>query len=141
MAWYGIVGLIAAICIAVFNGPQLIQVIKTKNTNGMSVWMLLLLIVGNLFFALNGIGVLLDTAKIPELAGRLSAGLPLFLANVVALTISVILMVFKLRSLYWAKKFDVTEKEFCENYESYKTKRKMLKAEKHAHKDTPSNVG
>lgn len=141
MAWYGIVGLIAAICIAVFNGPQLIQVIKTKNTNGMSVWMLLLLIVGNLFFALNGIGVLLDTAKIPELAGRLSAGLPLFLANVVALTISVILMVFKLRSLYWAKKFDVTEKEFCENYESYKTKRKMLRAEKHAHKDTPSNVG
>lgn len=131
LQWYFYVGIIAAICIAIFNAPQLIQVIKTKNTSGMSLGMLALLSFGNFCFALNGIGVL--CADMP-MGDKLSAGLPLFLANVIALAISCTLVALKVRSIYWAKKFETTEKQFCDNYQAYKTKIKMLKAEKQAAK-------
>lgn len=130
MAWYFYVGLIAAICIAIFSTPQLIKTIKTKHTEGLSVIMLLLMVFGDFCFALNGIGILAGVKYIPDLNSRLSSGLPLLLANVIAFTISAILLFLKLRSMHYAKIFKTTEKQFCDNYESYRTKIKMLKAEK-----------
>lgn len=133
MQWYFYIGLIAAICIAAFNFPQLIQVIKTKNTCGMSVIMLLILLGGDIFFVLNGIGILAD--KDMEQKARISAGLPLLLANLIATIMTATLLFFKLRAIRWAKKFEITEKEYCENYDSYRTKRKMIHAEKAAAKE------
>lgn len=136
LQWYFWVGLIAAVCISIFTMPQLIQVIRTKHTEGLSIMMLCLLTFGDFCFALNGIGVLVDTAHIPELGSRLSGGLPLFLANVIATTISAILLWIKFSRRRWAKKFGVTEKEFCDNYETFKAKIKMQKIEKKTKKIT-----
>lgn len=135
MDWYFYVGLIAAGCIAAFNAPQLIQVFKTKNTCGMSIGMLSLLLIGDLCFVLNGIGILADSGTTEH---KISAGLPILLANLVASVMTITLLVAKIKSLYWAKKFSTSEKQYCENYEAYKTKRRMLKASKKAAKQQPS---
>lgn len=129
--WYFWVGLIAAICISIFSMPQLVRVLKTKKTTEVSLLMYILLTFGDFCFALNGIGVLCSNSVLGE---RLAAGLPLLLANIVACTSAAIVLFFKLRNMHYAKKFSVTEKEFCDNYEAFKTKIKMAKAEKKAEK-------
>lgn len=134
LGWYFYIGLIAAICISAFTIPQLVQVIRTKNTCGLSAIMLGLLVFGDFCFALNGIGVLADKAHIPNIGSRLSGGLPLLLANIIACSISAILLFLKLRSMHYAKKFQTTEKQFCENYEAYKAKIRIARAEKDAAK-------
>lgn len=132
MAWYFYLGLVAAICIAAFTIPQLVQVLKTKNTCGLSAIMLALLVFGDFCFALNGIGLLAD--KSAEMVVRLSGGLPLLLANIISCSISAILLFLKLRALHYAKKFQTTERQFCDNYQAYKTKIKMARADKEAAK-------
>lgn len=102
--------------------PQLIKTIKTKNTSSLSLLMLIILDLGSLFFVIQGIGVCADKA--------LSAGLPILLGNLCSLIISSIILTFKSRNLYYARVFQTTEKQFCENYEDYKLKVKMRKAEK-----------
>ncbi|XQP55102.1 MAG: SemiSWEET family sugar transporter [Mycoplasmoidaceae bacterium] len=136
MTWYFWIGLIAAACIAVYCMPELIHVIKTKNTCGISIWMLILMLAGDLFFVLNAIGIFADQSN----HHNIDAGLPLLLANGIAMIIGIVLLVFKVRSMHYAKVFKTTEKQFCENYESYKPRIKMLKAEQAAAKDvvTPS---
>lgn len=131
--WYFWIGLIAAVCIAIFSMPQLIKTIKTKHTEGLSIMMLSLLVFGDFCFALNGIGMLIDN--------NLAGGLPLLLANIVACSTSAVLLMIKFNAMRWAKKFGVSEKAYCDNYDSYKTKKKMLRAEKHAQKNKPSNLG
>ncbi|MBQ0045641.1 MAG: hypothetical protein KBS35_02000 [Mycoplasma sp.] len=126
MAWYFYTGLVAAVCVAAFTIPQLVQVLKTKNTCGLSVLMLALLVFGDFMFIVSAIGQLTH--------GEISAGLPLLLANIIADTTSGILLFLKLRAMYYAKKFGTTEKLFCDNYQSYKTKIKMARAEKAASK-------
>ena len=137
MEWYGIIGLIAAACISVYCLPELIHVIKTKNTCGISIWMLILMLAGDFFFVLNAIGIFVD----PDNHHNIDAGLPLLLANGIAFIVGAILMAFKLRSMHYSKKFQTTEKQFCENYESYRTKIRMAKAEKEAAKkvEVPSD--
>lgn len=136
--WYFWVGLIAAICISIFSMPQLIRVLKTKNTTEVPLLMYILLTFGDFCFALNGIGVLCSNS---ELAERLAAGLPLLLANLVACSTAAIVLFIKLRNMHYAKKFQTTEKQFCENYEAYKTKIRMAKAEKEAAKKLTVNEG
>lgn len=131
--WYFWIGLIAAVCIGIFSMPQLIKTLKSKHTEGLSTAMLCLLVFGDFMFLLDGLGMMID--------GNLAGGLPLFLANVVADTSSAILLGLKLRSLHYAKVFHTTEKQFCDNYEDYRTKIKMRKSEKEAAKkvETPSD--
>ena len=128
IAWYFWVGLIAATCISIYCLPELIHVIKTKNTCGISLWMLILMLTGDLFFVIQAIGMWADQGYEDNISGAL----PLLLANGIALVVGSILMALKLRSIHYAKKFETTEKQFCENYEAYKTKIKMLKADKSA---------
>lgn len=124
--WYFYTGLVAAICVAAFTIPQLVQVLKTKNTCGLSAVMLSLLTFGDFMFVISAIGQLADH--------NLSAGLPLLLANIIACSISAILLFLKLRALHYAKKFQTTERQFCDNYQAYKTKIKMARADKEAAK-------
>lgn len=126
MAWYFYTGLVAAVCVAAFTIPQLVQVLKTKNTCGLSVVMLALLVFGDLMFVVSAIGQLVH--------GEISAGLPLLLANIVADSTSGVLLFLKVRSMYYAKKFQTTERQFCDNYQAYKTKIKMARADKEAAK-------
>lgn len=128
VTWYFYIGLIAAICISIYCLPELVHVLKTKNTTGISIWMLVLMLIGDLFFVIQAIGMWAD----PGYEDNISGALPLLLANGIALVVGTILFVLKIRSMHYARVFKTTEKQFCENYESYKPRIKMLKAEKKA---------
>jgi len=111
MKWYGIIGLFAAVCIAVYMIPQLYKTLKTKDTSGISIAMFVIALLGDLFFVINGIGILCSDAK-----DKVSAGLPILLANLAAFIISAIIAFYKFRNMYRARKLNVTEKTFCANY-------------------------
>jgi len=122
--WYFWVGIIAAICIAVYMMPQLVKILKTKDTSGVSIAMFVIALIGDLCFVLDGIGIMCD--KSSAVSARISAGLPILLANLVALIISAVIAIFKFKNMHRAKKMDLTEKVFCSNYkvnnEAYKLK-------------------
>lgn len=50
-----ILGVIASLCISIYTIPQLIMLIKSKNSSGISAPMFLILIIGDLFFIIQGI--------------------------------------------------------------------------------------
>lgn len=134
MGWYFWVGIIAVILIAIFSMPQLIKTVKTRSTVGVSLAMFIIITVGDFLFILNAIGILADADAIPDTAKRISAGLPLLLANAVSCISCGIVLFFKARNLRWAKKFGVSEKVLCDNYDTYYSKVKLEKIEKKAKK-------
>ena len=130
MDWYFYVGIMAAILIAIFSMPQLIKMIKTKNSVGISTAMFVLLISGDFLFVIQGIGML---AK-----HEISGGLPVFLANLISLICSSIVLFFKLRNVANAKKLHITEREFCDHYDQYRQKILAMKREEH---DRENQIG
>jgi len=128
-SWYFWVGIIAAICIAIYMMPQLVKVIKTKDTSSISVAMFIIALVGNLFFVLDGIGMLIDNKGV-------AASLPIILANGVAFVISFIIAFYKFRNMKWAKKHGVNEAEIAKNYNKYLKEYKEEKAKKKLEKAT-----
>lgn len=127
--WYFYVGIVAAVLIAVFSMPQLIKTVKTKNTESVSLWMLLLLVVGDFCFGIQGLAILLDKALI-EQGKNISTGLPLFLANVISCTSSAIVLFFKIRNMRWAKKRGITEAQLAQQYGQIKTEIKQERLNK-----------
>jgi len=140
--WYFWVGIIAAVCIAVYMMPQLIKVLKTKDTSGISIAMFIIALAGDLCFVIFAIGILCNFNGFKTKADRIAAGLPTFLANLAALIISAIIAIFKFRNMHRAKKMDLTEKVFCSNYkvnnEAYKLKYGKKKTPK---SPKPENTG
>ena len=68
--WWNIVsfafGIIAAICIAVYTFPQLIKLLRTKDSTGISISMFILLVIGDFFFILQGFISLYGTTQEPD---------------------------------------------------------------------------
>lgn len=124
--WYFYIGLIAAILIAIFSMPQLIKTIKTKNTESVSLWTFILLVVGDLFFAIQGLAMLCDQELI-AVGKNISSGLPLFLANLISCTSSSIVLFFKVRNMLWAKRRGITEAQLAANYAQIKADEKEAK--------------
>lgn len=124
--WYFYIGLIAAILIAIFSMPQLIKTFKTKNTESVSLWMFVLLVVGDLFFAIQGLAMLCDP-RLKASGTNIATGLPLFLANVISFTSSSIVLFFKIRNMIWAKRRGITETQLAENYAQIKADEKQAK--------------
>ncbi len=131
--WYFYIGIIAAILIAIFSMPQLIKTIKTKNTESVSLWTFILLVVGDLFFAIQGLGILCDPSM--DSALRISNGLPLFLANLVSCTSSAIVLFFKVRNMLWAKRRGITETQLAENYKQIRADEKQAKLQRKMQKE------
>lgn len=121
MPWYFYVGLIAAVCIAIFSMPQLIQVIKTKNTSGLALGTYLLLTFGDICFVLDGIGMLAEK--------NVAGGLPIFLANIVAFATALCVLIFKLKNMRNAKLLNITEKQYCSAYKEYHARAKQIRAQ------------
>lgn len=126
--WYGIFGFIASALIAVFSMPQLIKTIKTKNTESVSLWMLLLLVIGDFCFGVNGLAGLCDAEA--EMFTKMSVSLPLFLANAISCTTSAIVLFFKIRNMRWAKKRGITEAQLAQQYGQIKTEVKQERLNK-----------
>ena len=132
--WYFYIGLIAAILIAIFSMPQLIKTIKTKNTESVSLWTFILLVVGDLFFAIQGLAMLCDQELI-DVGKNISSGLPLFLANLISCTSSAIVLFFKVRNMLWAKRRGITETQLAENYKQIKADEKQAKLQRKMQKE------
>jgi MtN3 and saliva related transmembrane protein len=86
--WYDYIGYIAAVCIAIFAIPQLINLIKTKNTSYISLLMYSIYLVGCYAFTLAGIFMVAGVDR-----ARTIDGLPLILADGVASIIATIILV------------------------------------------------
>ena len=127
MKWYGIIGIIAALCIAIYSLPQLIKIIKTKNTTSISLLMFIVMFFGDLLFVLNAIGILADNTSTDT---RLSSGLPILFANFVSICFCCCILFLKIRNIIWSKQLYLSEKKFCENYQKNKQEIIKLKRKK-----------
>lgn len=137
MTWYGIIGLIAALCIAIYSLPQLIKIIKTKDTTGISMLMFIVMFLGDLFFILNAIGILADNNG-TALQTKLSSGLPILIANFISICFCYCILLLKIRNMIWSKRLNLSEKNFCENYQ--KNKEKIIKIKRNKINEELNNI-
>lgn len=110
MTWYIHVGLIAAACVAIYNIPMFIKILKTKNTAGISLIMYILLVMACWFFFINGLGMMLDGSN----QNNVYNGLPIFLANLFGGTFSTIILTIKCKNMINAKAANLSEAKYCE---------------------------
>lgn len=101
---------IGAAFIAIFSLPNLIYVIKTKNTNGVNLWMYIIFTIACICFSIYGFGIVL--------ANNLKGGLPVLLANALCVIIACVTLTYKIINLKKAKSNNMTEMEYWkEHYE------------------------
>ena len=108
-----ITGLLAAICIAVYTYPNLIRMIKTKDTTVIPWTMYCILTAGSVLFIINGacgIAYNVNGGQGWEVWGLL---IGLTLANVLSFISAFITIIIKGLHCSRAKKNNMTEKEYC----------------------------
>ena len=115
-----ILGIIAAICIAIYTFPQLIKLLKTKNSSGISISMFILLVAGDFFFMLQCFislyGAFQDSDPSVAIQTWLGTMLPVGIANVAGFVGALWTLCIKTKNLLSAKKLGITEKEYFEKY-------------------------
>lgn len=82
MNWITLLGLVAAVCTTFSFLPQAVKIIKTKETGGISLMMYLFLECGLILWLIYGI---------------LIKSFPLMLANGIALILSSLILILKIR--------------------------------------------
>ena len=111
-------GIIAAVCIAVYTFPQLIRLLKTKNSSGISISMFILLVIGDFFFILQCFislyGAFQDQDSTIAVQVWLGTMLPVGIANIAGFIGALLTLCIKTKNILSAKKLDITEKEYCE---------------------------
>lgn len=107
-----VIGYMGAIGIAIFSMPQLISIIKTKNTSNVNAWLFGLLAISSLCFMISGFYsfyITLSESGINSAAFQLAVSI----ANFFSFAIATIVLIFKLVNKIRAKKVNMTEAEFC----------------------------
>jgi MtN3 and saliva related transmembrane protein len=99
-----IIMIIGAVFIAVFSLPNLISVLRTKNTAGINLAMYLIFTFACIMFAIYGAGMIADN--------YLGGGLPVLLSNTFCIVIAVITLVIKFMNMRRAKKAGQTELQY-----------------------------
>jgi uncharacterized protein with PQ loop repeat len=118
---------VASGLIAIFTTPQLINLIKTRNTTYINIPMYSIYLIGCFCFLIGGVlmvcGVGMDN---PTLARNLSSGLPLVIAQSFCGIISSIIFTWKIKNYLAAKRAKITELQYCKQlksvYDEYKRK-------------------
>jgi len=87
-----IIGYLAGFCTAVAQFPQALKVIKTRNTQSISIGMYLIMTIGIFFWFLYGV---------------LLSNLPMMLANGVCLIPSIYILYITVRNIHKSKKISV----------------------------------
>ena len=113
MAWYVIIGLIAAGFIAIFTFPQLYFVVKTKNTSTTNLWMYLIFVIGVFLFFILGILLTINYGWLD--------GVPLIIADGIATVSGTVIVAWKLSNMSKAKKANMKEKQYCETLKPTKS--------------------
>jgi uncharacterized protein with PQ loop repeat len=99
-----IVMIIGAVFIGVFSLPNLINVLRTKNTAGINLPMYIIFALACLTFVVYGAGMSAD--------GNLMGGLPVLISNIFCLVIANITLVIKFVNMHNAKKAGLTELQY-----------------------------
>lgn len=107
-------GIIAAICIATYTFPQLVKLLKTKNSNGISISMFIILVVGDFFFILQCFISLYSAFVNSSLQEWIVTMLPVGIANIAGFTGALWTLCIKAKNALYVKKLGITEKEYCE---------------------------
>ena len=82
MNYIDIIGFMAAFCTSVSFLPQALKTIQTKDTSGISLYMYCLFTGGTLLWLIYGI---------------MSPSLPVAVANAVTLSLSIVILIYKIR--------------------------------------------
>jgi uncharacterized protein with PQ loop repeat len=99
-----IIMIIGAVFIGIFSLPNLINVIKTKNTAGINLPMYIIFAFACLMFMIYGFGMVADH--------NLSGGLPTAISNLFCVGIAVFTLVIKFRNRSRAKRENMTELQY-----------------------------
>ncbi|GHU47893.1 hypothetical protein FACS1894218_3350 [Bacilli bacterium] len=100
-----------AVFIGIFSVPNLVAVLKTKNTAGVNLPMYLIFTTACIFFAIYGLGIVID-ANFGSLYDRLSGGLPTMIANIFCVLIAIITLSIKFINMGKSKKEGLTELKY-----------------------------
>jgi uncharacterized protein with PQ loop repeat len=103
-----IIMILGAVCIAVFSLPNLIRVIKTKNTVGINLPMYIIFTFACIMFSIYGFGMTLDD--------NLIGGLPVLLSNLLCVAIAIVTLCIKFKNISRAKKTGLTELKYWEQH-------------------------
>ena len=112
-----ILGLVAAFCIGAYTIPQLIMLLKTKDSSGISGPMFLILVIGDIVFITQNFISLIDSLEREGGAGLinwLTTLFPVLIANLVCVISGSITLTIKLLNQHRAKKANLSEREYCE---------------------------
>ena len=110
-----ILGLIASLCISIYTIPQLILLIKSKDSSGISAPMFLILIIGDLFFVAQCVVSLFKFISDNNVIKWFTTLLPVLFANIVCIICGSITLTIKLKNYFGAKKANISEREYCNN--------------------------
>lgn len=102
-----VLGYLGAICIAVFSSPQLIRVIKTKDTYSVPLLMFSILAFGSFCFMIQGI---INICLNPNIWGTY---IGVTIANIFSFILSASVLIIKLIYMYRAKKAGISERDYC----------------------------
>jgi uncharacterized protein with PQ loop repeat len=105
-----IVMIIGAMFIGIFSLPNLINVLKTKNTVGINLPMYIIFIIACVCFMIYGLGMTIDTTL--ENMSRFGGGLPTLISNSFCVTIGLITLTIKLYNMHRAKQHNMTELQY-----------------------------
>ncbi len=108
-----ILGLIAAVCIGIYTIPQLIMLLKTKDSSGISAPMFLILVIGDIFFIIQSSISLIDSISNNNVNAWLTTLFPVLVANTVCTISGAITLTIKLLNQHRAKKRNLSEREYC----------------------------
>jgi MtN3 and saliva related transmembrane protein len=103
-----IIMIIGAVFIGIFSLPNLINVLKTRNTLSINLWMYLIFVFACLMFLIYGLGMTIDR--------NYEGGLPILISNLLCVVIGIITLTIKLRNIYYAKKNNLTEEKYWETH-------------------------
>ena len=108
-----ILGLIAAVCIGIYTIPQLIMLLKTKDSSGISAPMFLILVIGDIFFIAQSSTTLINSIAQNDIKTWLTTLFPVLIANTVCTISGTITLTIKLLNQHRAKKLNLSEREYC----------------------------
>jgi uncharacterized protein with PQ loop repeat len=99
-----IIMIIGAVFIAIFSLPNLISVLRTKNTAAINLPMYIIFTFACIMFTIYGGGMCSDH--------NLGGGLPVLISNAFCIVIAIITLIIKFKNMHRAKKADQTELQY-----------------------------
>jgi uncharacterized protein with PQ loop repeat len=96
-----VIMIIGAVFIGIFSLPNLINVLKTKNTVGINLPMYIIFTFACIMFSVYGLGMTIDK--------NISGGLPTMVSNLFCVAIAITTLIIKFKNLSRAKKAGMTE--------------------------------